>query len=164
MWHKGWAGTGSPKAWETTVGWSPDDRLLENCYEPSRGHLVDRHAKCPRPLLPNTPSLAKAWLLSTTLCPMETRTRAAPAHAASVLKQGLGSTQVGCLYGGAPPLIKALGKFPFDERPNGLNSLDQVEIIILAMEDDSGFEIPDTDMEKLMCPQEIVYYIADKKD
>lgn len=27
-----------------------------------------------------------------------------------------------------------------------------------------GFEIPDTDAEKLMCPQEIVDYIADKKD
>ena len=28
----------------------------------------------------------------------------------------------------------------------------------------AGFEIPDTDAEKLMCPQEIVDYIADKKD
>lgn len=28
----------------------------------------------------------------------------------------------------------------------------------------SGFEIPDGDAEKLMCPQEIVDYIADKKD
>lgn len=27
-----------------------------------------------------------------------------------------------------------------------------------------GFEIPDGDAEKLMCPQEIVDYIADKKD
>nr|XP_015854357.2 acyl carrier protein, mitochondrial [Peromyscus maniculatus bairdii] len=27
-----------------------------------------------------------------------------------------------------------------------------------------GFEIPDIDAEKLMCPQEIVDYIADKKD
>lgn len=27
-----------------------------------------------------------------------------------------------------------------------------------------GFEIPDTEAEKLMCPQEIVDYIADKKD
>uniref|UniRef100_A0A452TUL6 Acyl carrier protein n=1 Tax=Ursus maritimus TaxID=29073 RepID=A0A452TUL6_URSMA len=45
----------------------------------------------------------------------------------------------------------------------GLDSLDQVEII-MAMEDEFGFEIPDTDAEKLMCPQEIVDYIADKKD
>uniref|UniRef100_A0A0D9R386 Acyl carrier protein n=1 Tax=Chlorocebus sabaeus TaxID=60711 RepID=A0A0D9R386_CHLSB len=45
----------------------------------------------------------------------------------------------------------------------GLDSLDQVEII-MAMEDEFGFEIPDIDAEKLMCPQEIVDYIADKKD
>ncbi|XP_064376067.1 acyl carrier protein, mitochondrial [Dromaius novaehollandiae] len=45
----------------------------------------------------------------------------------------------------------------------GLDSLDQVEII-MAMEDEFGFEIPDADAEKLMCPQEIVDYIADKKD
>ncbi|XP_011800039.1 PREDICTED: acyl carrier protein, mitochondrial-like [Colobus angolensis palliatus] len=45
----------------------------------------------------------------------------------------------------------------------GLDSLDQVEII-MAREDEFGFEIPDTDAEKLMCPQEIVDYIADKKD
>ncbi|NWT72475.1 ACPM protein, partial [Prunella himalayana] len=45
----------------------------------------------------------------------------------------------------------------------GLDSLDQVEII-MAMEDEFGFEIPDGDAEKLMRPQEIVDYIADKKD
>ncbi|XP_061456083.1 acyl carrier protein, mitochondrial [Rhineura floridana] len=45
----------------------------------------------------------------------------------------------------------------------GLDSLDQVEII-MAMEDEFGFEIPDVDAEKLMCPQEIIDYIADKKD
>ncbi|XP_062973629.1 acyl carrier protein, mitochondrial-like [Elgaria multicarinata webbii] len=45
----------------------------------------------------------------------------------------------------------------------GLDSLDQVEII-MAMEDEFGFEIPDMEAEKLMCPQEIVDYIADKKD
>ncbi|XP_029433493.1 acyl carrier protein, mitochondrial isoform X2 [Rhinatrema bivittatum] len=45
----------------------------------------------------------------------------------------------------------------------GLDSLDQVEII-MAMEDEFGFEIPDADGEKLMTPQEIVDYIADKKD
>ncbi|KAM8956997.1 acyl carrier protein, mitochondrial-like [Lycaon pictus] len=45
----------------------------------------------------------------------------------------------------------------------GLDSLDQVEII-MAMEDEFGFEISDTDAEKLMCPQEIVDYLADKKD
>ncbi|XP_005998538.1 acyl carrier protein, mitochondrial [Latimeria chalumnae] len=45
----------------------------------------------------------------------------------------------------------------------GLDSLDQVEII-MAMEDEFGFEIPDADAEKLMSPREIVDYIADKKD
>ncbi|XP_078274619.1 acyl carrier protein, mitochondrial-like [Rhinoraja longicauda] len=45
----------------------------------------------------------------------------------------------------------------------GLDSLDQVEII-MAMEDEFGFEIPDADAEKLMTPEEIVTYIADKKD
>ncbi|XP_074553064.1 NADH:ubiquinone oxidoreductase subunit AB1b [Halichoeres trimaculatus] len=45
----------------------------------------------------------------------------------------------------------------------GLDSLDQVEII-MAMEDEFGFEIPDAEAEKLMCPDEIVQYIADKKD
>lgn len=45
----------------------------------------------------------------------------------------------------------------------GLDSLDQVEII-MAMEDEFGFEIPDADAEKLMTPDEIAQYIADKKD
>ncbi|KAK2833647.1 hypothetical protein Q5P01_017536 [Channa striata] len=45
----------------------------------------------------------------------------------------------------------------------GLDSLDQVEII-MAMEDEFGFEIPDAEAEKLMTPEEIAQYIADKKD
>ncbi|XP_051571480.1 acyl carrier protein, mitochondrial-like [Myxocyprinus asiaticus] len=45
----------------------------------------------------------------------------------------------------------------------GLDSLDQVEII-MAMEDEFGFEIPDAEAEKLMTPAEIVQYLADKKD
>ena len=45
----------------------------------------------------------------------------------------------------------------------GLDSLDQVDII-MALEDEFGFEIPDPDAEKLMCPQEIVDYITEKKD
>ncbi|KAF7698301.1 NADH:ubiquinone oxidoreductase subunit AB1b [Silurus meridionalis] len=45
----------------------------------------------------------------------------------------------------------------------GLDSLDQVEII-MAMEDEFGFEIPDTEAEKLMTPAEVVQYIARKKD
>ncbi|PVD38535.1 hypothetical protein C0Q70_01151 [Pomacea canaliculata] len=45
----------------------------------------------------------------------------------------------------------------------GLDSLDQVEII-MAMEDEFGFEIPDADSERLMRPRDIVQYIADKED
>ena len=45
----------------------------------------------------------------------------------------------------------------------GLNNLNQVEII-MAMEDEFVFEIPDNDAEKLMCPQEIVDYVTGKKD
>ncbi|KAK2160540.1 hypothetical protein LSH36_131g05049 [Paralvinella palmiformis] len=45
----------------------------------------------------------------------------------------------------------------------GLDSLDQVEII-MAMEDEFGFEIPDADADRLMRPADIVQYIADKED
>ncbi|XP_026540169.1 acyl carrier protein, mitochondrial [Notechis scutatus] len=45
----------------------------------------------------------------------------------------------------------------------GLDSLDQVEII-MAMEDEFGFEIPDAAAEKLMSPQDIMDYIADVQD
>lgn len=45
----------------------------------------------------------------------------------------------------------------------GLDSLDHVEVI-MAMEDEFGFEIPDCDAEKLFRPRDIVQYIADKED
>ncbi|GAB0098664.1 Acyl carrier protein [Sergentomyia squamirostris] len=45
----------------------------------------------------------------------------------------------------------------------GLDSLDHVEVI-MAMEDEFGFEIPDQDAEKLNRPADIVRYIADKED
>ncbi|CAH2244563.1 acyl carrier protein, mitochondrial isoform X1 [Pararge aegeria] len=45
----------------------------------------------------------------------------------------------------------------------GLDSLDHVEII-MAMEDEFGFEIPDGDAERLVRPRDIVQYIADKED
>ncbi|XP_055589151.1 acyl carrier protein, mitochondrial isoform X2 [Uranotaenia lowii] len=45
----------------------------------------------------------------------------------------------------------------------GLDSLDHVEVI-MAMEDEFGFEIPDGDAEKLFKPADIVQYIADKED
>jgi acyl carrier protein len=45
----------------------------------------------------------------------------------------------------------------------GLDSLDHVEVI-MAMEDEFGFEIPDDHGEKLMTPAQIVRYVADHED
>ncbi|KAG8036131.1 hypothetical protein G9C98_004711 [Cotesia typhae] len=45
----------------------------------------------------------------------------------------------------------------------GLDSLDHVEVI-MAIEDEFGFEIPDMDAEKLMKPGDIVRYVADRED
>ncbi|XP_020709018.2 acyl carrier protein, mitochondrial isoform X2 [Athalia rosae] len=45
----------------------------------------------------------------------------------------------------------------------GLDSLDHVEVI-MAMEDEFGFEIPDNDAERLLRPADIVRYVADKED
>ncbi|XP_043849322.1 acyl carrier protein, mitochondrial-like [Dromiciops gliroides] len=45
----------------------------------------------------------------------------------------------------------------------GLDSLEQVEIL-MAMENEFRLKIPVIDTEKLMCSQEIVDYIEDKKD
>lgn len=43
----------------------------------------------------------------------------------------------------------------------GLDSLDHVEVI-MAMEDEFGFEIPDNDAEKLSRPADIVKYISER--
>ncbi|XP_076160887.1 NADH dehydrogenase (ubiquinone) acyl carrier protein isoform X3 [Ptiloglossa arizonensis] len=45
----------------------------------------------------------------------------------------------------------------------GLDSLDHVEVI-MAIEDEFGFEIPDMDAERLFRPADIVRYVADKED
>lgn len=45
----------------------------------------------------------------------------------------------------------------------GLDSLDHVEII-LEMEDEFDFEIPDKDMENLLRPADILRYITDKEE
>merc|ERR1712142_1252348 len=45
----------------------------------------------------------------------------------------------------------------------GLDSLDHVEVV-MAMEDEFGFEIPDGDAEKLLHPKDIIRYVADKED
>uniref|UniRef100_A0A667I516 Acyl carrier protein n=1 Tax=Lynx canadensis TaxID=61383 RepID=A0A667I516_LYNCA len=114
--------------------------------------------------------------------PRGARTRPGVPHPASVLAQ-VPVTQLCRQYSDAPPLtlegikdrvlyvLKLYDKIDPEKlsvnshfmKDLGLDSLDQVEII-MAMEDEFGFEIPDTDAEKLMCPQEIVDYIADKKD
>ncbi|VDM39662.1 unnamed protein product [Toxocara canis] len=45
----------------------------------------------------------------------------------------------------------------------GLDSLDHVEMI-MAMEDEFGFEIPDGDADNLKTPRDIFKYICDKED
>jgi NADH dehydrogenase (ubiquinone) 1 alpha/beta subcomplex 1 len=45
----------------------------------------------------------------------------------------------------------------------GLDSLDHVEVI-MAIEDEFSFEIPDGDAENLMTPRQIYQYICDKMD
>merc|ERR1712064_95048 len=45
----------------------------------------------------------------------------------------------------------------------GLDSLDHVEII-MAIEDEFGFEIPDDFAEKLLTPAKIIQYVADHED
>ncbi|XP_020040029.1 acyl carrier protein, mitochondrial isoform X2 [Castor canadensis] len=134
--------------------------------------------------LPRVPTLALARPLSTALCPVGTRRRAGATQPASPFAQVPGSvTQLCRQYSDLPPLtlegikdrvlyvLKLYDKIDPEKlsvnshfmKDLGLDSLDQVEII-MAMEDEFGFEIPDIDAEKLMCPQEIVDYIADKKD
>ncbi len=45
----------------------------------------------------------------------------------------------------------------------GLDSLDHVEVI-MAIEDEFGFEIPDDHAEKLLTPGKLVQYVADHED
>lgn len=44
----------------------------------------------------------------------------------------------------------------------GLDSLDHVEVI-MAIEDEFGFEIPDMDAEKLLRPADIVRWVCNAK-
>lgn len=44
----------------------------------------------------------------------------------------------------------------------GLDSLDHVELI-MNIEDDFNFEIPDADAEKLLRPRDIIAYIEQKE-
>ena len=45
----------------------------------------------------------------------------------------------------------------------GLDSLDHVEVI-MAIEDEFGFEIPDDNAERLTTPKKIIRYVADHED
>ncbi|CAK9299913.1 unnamed protein product [Gordionus sp. m RMFG-2023] len=45
----------------------------------------------------------------------------------------------------------------------GLDSLDLVEVV-MAMEDEFYFEIPDLDAERFQTPRDIIRYVADKED
>jgi len=45
----------------------------------------------------------------------------------------------------------------------GLDSLDHVEVI-MAIEDEFGFEIPDDHAEKLLTPAKLAQYVADHED
>uniref|UniRef100_A0A1I8AKJ1 Acyl carrier protein n=1 Tax=Steinernema glaseri TaxID=37863 RepID=A0A1I8AKJ1_9BILA len=45
----------------------------------------------------------------------------------------------------------------------GLDSLDHVEII-MALEDEFGFEIPDGDADRMKTPRDVFKYICDKED
>ncbi|VDO23235.1 unnamed protein product [Haemonchus placei] len=45
----------------------------------------------------------------------------------------------------------------------GLDSLDHVEMI-MEMEEEFGFEIPDGDADRLKTPRDIFQYIADRED
>jgi len=45
----------------------------------------------------------------------------------------------------------------------GLDSLDQVEIV-MTIENEFNFYIPDVDAEKLLTPQEVIDYMCDKMD
>nr|XP_034339610.1 acyl carrier protein, mitochondrial-like [Arvicanthis niloticus] len=134
--------------------------------------------------LPQLPTLALAPPLSTTLCPEGIRRRPGTLQPTLALAQVPGPVTHLCpQYSDSPPLmsegikdrvlylLKLYDKIDPERlsvnshfmKDLGLDSLDQVEII-MAMEDEFGFEIPDIDAEKLMCPQEIIDYIADKKD
>ena len=45
----------------------------------------------------------------------------------------------------------------------GLDSLDHVEIV-MSLEDEFGFEIPDKDAERLKTPRDVFKYICERED
>ncbi|XP_030744362.1 acyl carrier protein, mitochondrial-like [Echinops telfairi] len=131
--------------------------------------------------LPRATTLVMTRPLSTTLFPLGNRMNLRAPQSVSMLVQAPGRvTQLCCQHNNAPPLtlegikdhvlyiLKFYDKIDpeklsVNSQDQGLDSLEQVEII-MAMEDEFRFEIPDKDAEKLMYPQASVDYIADKKD
>uniref|UniRef100_A0A667HH65 Acyl carrier protein n=1 Tax=Lynx canadensis TaxID=61383 RepID=A0A667HH65_LYNCA len=121
---------------------------------------------------PWVPTLAAAQPLNITLCPPGACMRPGASRLASVVMQ-VPVTQLYHQYRDEPRwslegikdcvlyILKLYDKIDPEKlsinshfmRELGLDSLDQVEII-MVMEDKFGFEIPDTDVEKLVCPQE----------
>lgn len=70
--------------------------------------------------------------------------------------------------------IRAWDRFPEDKKEEltldsnfikdmGFDSLDHVEIV-MSLEDEFGFEIPDTDAEKLETPRDIFKYVCEHED
>uniref|UniRef100_A0A7E4UX24 Acyl carrier protein n=1 Tax=Panagrellus redivivus TaxID=6233 RepID=A0A7E4UX24_PANRE len=70
--------------------------------------------------------------------------------------------------------VKSWDRFPQDRLPNltldsrfaedlGFDSLDHVEIV-MALEDEFGFEISDKDAERLKTPRDISKFICDRED
>lgn len=70
--------------------------------------------------------------------------------------------------------IRAWDRFPEDKKGSfsldtdfandmGFDSLDHVEII-MSLEDEFGFEIPDTDAEKLKTPRDMFKYVCEHED
>lgn len=70
-----------------------------------------------------------------------------------------GPNQRPCCLETMTRLMQKSSRFPFYEDL----SLDQLEITVAA-EDEFGFASPDTDVEKLTCPQEVAGHTADQKD
>lgn len=65
-----------------------------------------------------------------------------------------------CFFFSLLPQLKLDSHFANDL---GLDSLDHVEVI-MAIEDEFSFEIPDKDAEKLWTPADIIKYVADKEE
>jgi len=140
-----------------------------------------RSAKCVQNVLRSTlPRLSTAAALQKK---SECRTLHICSQTTSILTPRISTLECKRQYGGKPPLTiqmvneRVLLVLKLYDKVNqeklalkshfmndlGLDSLDQVEVI-MAMEDEFGFEIPDRDAERLMTPADIAQYVCDKED